>query len=182
MVHICHKWSKNPKGFKRQKFNIANVAYVIPNFNMFSHKRYRQLEHVANGNIAIRKKIYDNINWYRDRPRKQDIDTNIDISKKYKNLTLFIREELYLYQGDNSSYKYTKKYTPIKVASDKTNIVAEPVIEPATKSTNLNTVSESTIIPISEPIKKPIAEPIAEPIMEPTTDTKEELVEGPSLI
>ncbi len=116
IVHVCHKWSKTPDTFNQKNYEIPNnckksikkVKYVIPQFNMFSATRYRKLEHVANGNIGIRRKIVNNLNWYRRMSRKQDIALNVDIANKYRK-TLFIREELYLYRSDNSSYKFNRQ-------------------------------------------------------------------------
>ena len=51
--------------------------------------------------LALEKEV----NWFKEQFRRQDIATNIDIYSKYGS-TLFIREELYLYRCENSSYEY----------------------------------------------------------------------------
>lgn len=111
IVHICHKWSKRPLEFYDSSFEIDKTKYIIPRNNIFTTK-YRQLEHVANGNIAIRKYIIPTINWYSKTLRKQDILTNIDIYNKYRK-TLFIREEIYLYRSEYSSSKVLLNQKPI---------------------------------------------------------------------
>jgi hypothetical protein len=107
IVHICHKWSKRPATFNKTRYNIEkDIEVVIPKNNIFM-STYRQIEHIANGNIAIRKRIYKNVGWYERMHRKQDIQTNINIYNKYRK-TLFIRAEIYLYRCENSSCKINK--------------------------------------------------------------------------
>ena len=112
VVHICHKWCKKEDEFNKLNetgFKISKIKYSISNYNIFLNKKFRKLEHIANGNIAIRKKIYTNIDWHRKQLRRQDIATNIDILKKYNGLSLFIKEKIYLYRHDNSTYDYVQK-------------------------------------------------------------------------
>lgn len=106
IVHICHKWSKDFDHYNKNKlYNLKNIKYEIPKFNIFSDKLYRQRQHITNGNIAIKKNIYDKILWFKNKFRQQDISTNINIYNKFKK-TIYIKEELYLYRCFNSTFKY----------------------------------------------------------------------------
>jgi cellulose synthase/poly-beta-1,6-N-acetylglucosamine synthase-like glycosyltransferase len=112
IVHMCHKWSKNKLTFGKKFRRFNKIDYIIPKFDMFSDKQYRKLQHVANGNIAIRKNIVDKLEWFKDQYRRQDIALNIDIYTKFAK-TLFIKEELYLYRCEFSTYKHNLQYKKI---------------------------------------------------------------------
>lgn len=103
-VFVCHQWSK--KNIVNNR--ILQPKYIIPKYNMFRRRQFRKKNHIANGNIAFRKKILKNIKWFPSLLRRQDIATNVYIADKYKGKCIFIKEKLLYYRIENSSQQFTK--------------------------------------------------------------------------
>ena len=100
VLHICHKFTKNKSDIKYYD-NISKIKHRYLESDIFLDPRKRKPERITNGNIGIRKHIYDNLNWYKNRFRAQDIALNSNIYNKYKK-TLIIMEPLYIYRHNLS--------------------------------------------------------------------------------
>lgn len=96
IVHICHKFDY--EDVSTQYSDIDKIdTQVLTNNKIFSVANIRILSRVTNGNIAIRKTIYDKLNWYKTTFRGQDVKFNCYTFAKYKK-TLFIKVPLYYYR------------------------------------------------------------------------------------
>ncbi len=103
MVHICHQFSKTSLN---NNININNIITIPVLKDIFSTRERRKIYEITNGNIAIRRKIYSNINWYKKKFRGQDVALNMSIFKKYKK-TLLLKTSLYLYRKSLSAIKHS---------------------------------------------------------------------------
>lgn len=103
LVHIVHRWTK--KDDMKKYTDFSSINYKLLNFDIFLNPIKRIPEHLANGNVAIKKNIYNNVNWYKDKFRAQDIYLNSSIYNRYKQ-SLMIREPIYFYRKNLSVKNY----------------------------------------------------------------------------
>lgn len=97
IVHICHQFTKK-EDYLNKVFNISNINHnKLTSDNIFLNPYIRIPSKVTNGNVAIRKKIYKSLNWYRYKFRAQDVLFNSYTYNKY-NKTLFIECPIYFYR------------------------------------------------------------------------------------
>ncbi len=96
MVHICHQFSYSQVELGR-RYSLEDVRYKLLDLDIFIVPRLRIPAKITNGNVAIRKRIYKTLNWYKFKFRGQDVSLNSFIFNKY-NRTLLIREPLYYYR------------------------------------------------------------------------------------
>lgn len=98
---ICHSYSRNKNILKS---NQNYPKYFILKKNIFRNIKLRKSLMIAHGNYAIRSRIKNNLNWFPDLKRCQDLTACIDICDKYKGL--YIYNKLYHYRQKNSAKKY----------------------------------------------------------------------------
>lgn len=94
IVHICHGYTEKNTVVK---YKIKYVPHGIYKHNMFRNHKEMSKYNMTNGNIAIRKNIYDKIEWVRDLYRAQDVPFNRNIFKIYGKF-LLIKVPLYIYR------------------------------------------------------------------------------------
>jgi len=96
IVHICHKFDYNENKMKYN--NLDNIDHeIITTNDVFMLPKIRIPEKITNGNVAIRKEIYDKVNWFNDMYRGQDVQFNNGVYNKYKR-TLYIKVPIYYYR------------------------------------------------------------------------------------
>lgn len=98
IVHIVHKFTYDTHDSTFINYDINNIdhSYIKTNA-LFLLIKVRKMTSITNGNIAIRKNIYEKLNWYNDIRRGQDVKFNSDIYTKYKK-SLYIKIPLLNYK------------------------------------------------------------------------------------
>ena len=81
-----------------KKYVLGEIPHNrIKSNNIFMIPRIRIPAKIANGNVAIRKNIYNTLNWYNYQFRGQDVVFNNFVYRKY-NKSLFIEVPIYYYR------------------------------------------------------------------------------------
>lgn len=83
--HITHSYREEKDINNQKKYIKGKTEAIKIEFNIFNDHVLTDSYKITNGNIAIRKKIIDEIDWLKERKRGQDIGLNRIIFRKYKS-------------------------------------------------------------------------------------------------
>lgn len=103
IVHILHGFSRH---VDNTYYNLEHmeIPSIILNHNIFLNHKEMASYNLTNGNMAIRKKIVNDIDWDIKKFRGQDVSLNKNIYKKYGQY-MIIKMKLYTYR-ENLTSKY----------------------------------------------------------------------------